>query len=89
MEELGNLKYKKIVQVGVNTIVDDEPQSVIVNKVLCNRELLIDINRCFHCKHNQGLMNQFIMNCNRENDEKLPESLNRDPDYKDEDKENE
>ena len=76
------IKFKKIVQVGINTIINDEPQSVITAKVLCNTQALIDLNRCMHCKHNMGLENQYIMKCNRSNDAELPESLNEDPDYK-------
>ena len=77
------VKFKKIVQVGVNTIIDDEANSVITSKVLCNTQALIDINRCMHCEYNDGLVNQYLMGCLREHDQELPESLNQDPDYKD------
>ncbi len=83
MGEIPELKFKKIVQVGLNTIINDEPNSVMSSKVLCNTEALIDINRCMHCEYHKGIPNQFVVKCSRGNDIQLPETLNEDPDYKD------
>lgn len=74
-------RYKKIVQVGANSIVEDEPISVIQAKVLCNRQALIEVHRCLRCKYNAGLLNQYVMLCYRGDADPLPESLSKDPDY--------
>ena len=75
------VRYKKIVQVGENSVVGDNPISVIQSKVLCNRQALIEINRCHRCPYNEGLENQYLMKCSRPHDVELPESLNVDEDY--------
>jgi hypothetical protein len=75
------IKYKKVIQVGVSTIVNDEPQSVITNKVLCTRALLVDINRCCHCPCNKGLLNQYVMRCDHNEEQPLPDEISMDIDY--------
>lgn len=80
MDEI-EIKYKKIVSMGVNTIINDETISAITAKVLCNTQYLVEVNRCMRCPYNKEILNQFIMKCNRKYDEEPPESLNKDPDY--------
>lgn len=74
-------RYKKIVQVGANSIVEDEPISVIQKKVLCNRQALVELHRCMRCEYNAGMLNESLMLCTRNHDEELPRSLSKDPDY--------
>jgi len=78
------VRYKKVVSVGLNTILNDEAQSVISVKVLCTRALLVDINKCCHCPFNKGLLNQHVMQCVcNPNEDELPEMLTdkKDIDY--------
>ena len=77
----GDCRYKRIVQVGSNSIIGDEPISVLQFKVLCNRTALIEINRCMRCEYNDGLLNQYLMRCTRPVDGELPDTLETDVDY--------
>jgi len=88
------IRYKVIVQVGENTIDTDMPQSLLIHKVLCNRSTVIDINKCFRCRHNFGALNQFLIKCGRDPGEDPPEEIQDDKfdfdyDYPDDDKKEE
>jgi len=67
--------YKKIVQVGYPTLIDDRATSVIVSKVQCMRTVLVDVGRCMRCPNNRGLHNHYLMACGRKPGTELPDVI--------------
>lgn len=83
----GEIRYKAVVQVGLTTIDEDLPQSILINKVLCNRKTAVDLNKCFRCHYNQGLLNQYLIKCSKNPETEPPEAIKEDFDYDYPDKE--
>jgi hypothetical protein len=76
------LKFKIIVTVGEVGISKDMPESIMIPKVKCTTAMLVDVNRCLHCKFNGGLINQYTMGCSRTEKDEIPEDDGYDYDIK-------
>jgi hypothetical protein len=72
------MKFKNILQEGMNSMVGDKATSFIVYRVQCLKTLIIPLNRCMHCPFNKGQLPEawnMIMQCNRPKGADLPKEI--------------
>ncbi len=54
---------RPIVQLVTSSVINDKPESVIINKVLCVDQNLYHIADCMGCPHHVVVPNQFAVDC--------------------------
>lgn len=81
-EQPAPLKFKNILQEGMNSMVGDKATSFILYRVQCLKTLIIPINRCMHCPFNRGIHKEapMLMQCAREVGDDLPKEICKEED---------
>jgi hypothetical protein len=72
------VKFKNILQEGVNSMVGDKGTSFILYRVQCLKTLILPLNRCMHCPFNIGphpTAPNMIMQCKRPKGAELPKEI--------------